>query len=274
VITTKKLTDSVAALVVGVSRDSLVNDSAVPDAVADALEEHGVLIFPELGLTDAEQVAFGRRLGQLALRPERPIPELTVITQDPSGPNADYFRGNLYWHADGMLDAMPSKAGMLTAHVLAPGDGGTEFASTYAAYDDLSEDEKARLEGLRVVHTIEATQRPFYPDPTPEQQEYWRQSRPDKEHPLVWNHRSGRKSMVLGATADYVVGMDLEEGRALLADLLRRATGPDRVVRHAWSVGDLVIWDNTGVLHRVTDYDPSSPRELHRTTIVGDEKIR
>jgi alpha-ketoglutarate-dependent sulfate ester dioxygenase len=75
-------------------------------------------------------------------------------------------------------------------------------------------------------------------------------------------------------TADHVVGMDLEEGRELLDELLARATRPERVYRHEWTEGDLVIWDNTGVMHRVTPYDPSSEREMHRTTMSGDEPIR
>jgi alpha-ketoglutarate-dependent taurine dioxygenase len=274
VIATRKLSETVGATVLDVDRDRLLNDPAVVVGVLEALEDNGVLVFPQIGVTDEEQVTFSRRLGTLALRPERPIPELTQITQDPGSINADYFRGNLYWHADGMLDEKPSKAGILTAHVLAPGDGGTEFASTYAAFDDLPPASKERLDGLRVAHTLEATQRPFHPDPTPEQLDEWRSSRPAREHPLVWNHRSGRRSMVLGATADYIVGMDVDEGRALLAELLAEATRPSRVIRHDWSVGDLVIWDNTGVMHRVTDYDPTSPRELHRTTVVGDEHIQ
>ena len=78
---------------------------------------------------------------------------------------------------------------------------------------------------------------------------------------------------VLGATTDHVVGMDPEESRAFLDGLVVRATGPDRVYRHAWEVGDVVIWDNRGVLHRVAPYDPSSPRDMHRTTFAGDEPI-
>jgi alpha-ketoglutarate-dependent sulfate ester dioxygenase len=101
----------------------------------------------------------------------------------------------------------------------------------------------------------------------------WR-ARPTHEHPLVWTHRSGRKSLVLGASADYVVGMDRDEGRALLQELLDRATVSDKVYSHTWSVGDTVIWDNRGVLHRATPYDASSRREMLRTTVLGDEPIR
>jgi alpha-ketoglutarate-dependent taurine dioxygenase len=79
---------------------------------------------------------------------------------------------------------------------------------------------------------------------------------------------------VLGATASHVVGMDVEAGRALLDDLLARATRPDRVFRHSWAVGDMVIWDNRGVMHRALPYDTSSSRDMHRTTLHGEEPIQ
>ncbi len=273
VIATKKLTAAIGAEVVEVDQDRLLHDPAVPDAVLEALEEHGVLLFREIGLDDEELVAFGRRLGDLVARPGHPIPEITTITQGADNHLAEYFRGNLLWHIDGAQDETPCKAGILSALVISAGDGGTEFASTYAAYDDLTEGEKERFTGLRVVHTLESTLRPVVPDPTPEQLADWRSRGPGKEHPLVWKHRSGRKSLVLGAHADYIVGMEVEESRELLAALLRRATRPERVVRHDWTVGDMVIWDNTGVLHRVTDHNPASRRELHRVTVAGEEPI-
>ena len=272
-ITTRPLSPTIGAEVVDLERDALLRDPAVPDAVLDALEVHGVLLFRELGLDDEDQVAFGRRLGELVARPGYPIPEINVITQDPANPMAEYLKGNAQWHIDGALDRVPSKAGILTARVMSSSDSGTEFASTYAAYDDLADDERDRLEGLRVMHSMEATLRGVVEDPTPEQLASWRQRHP-YEHPLVWQHESGRKSLVIGATADYIIDMELEAGRALLADLVTRATRPARVVRHDWSVGDMVIWDNTGVLHRVTGHDPTSTRELHRATVVGHEPIQ
>ena len=89
----------------------------------------------------------------------------------------------------------------------------------------------------------------------------------------MWRHRNGRRSLVLGATTDHVVGMEPAEGRALLDDLLARSTAPGRVYRHEWAVGDLVIWDNRGVLHRALPYEPDSARDMHRTTIKGDEPV-
>jgi alpha-ketoglutarate-dependent taurine dioxygenase len=180
------------------------------------------------------------------------------------------------WHIDGCTPTngeCPQKATVLSAVQVASRGGETEFANSYAAYDAFSDDEKERFGAMRVVHSLEASQRRVNPDPSPEQLARWR-GRPTHEHPLVWTHRSGRKSLVLGASADYVVGMDRDEGRALLADMLDRATRPELVYSHQWSVGDTVIWDNNGVLHRAAPYDAGSSREMLRTTVLGDEPIR
>ena len=156
-----------------------------------------------------------------------------------------------------------------------PNPGGeTEFARWYAAYGALSDAEKERYGSLRVVHSLEASQRRVTPDPSPEVLAKWR-SRRTHEHPLVWTHRNGRKSLVLGASADYVVGMDREEGTALLAELLYCATVPDKVYSHTWSVGDTVIWDNRGVLHRAAPGTSRlCPGKMLRTTVLGDERIQ
>jgi alpha-ketoglutarate-dependent taurine dioxygenase len=174
---------------------------------------------------------------------------------------------------DGTQDPIPALATVISARVVADEGGETQFASTYVAYDDLSDEEKERYANIRVVHSLEASQRSTHPDPSPETLAMWKQ-RGSKEHPLVWTHSSGRRSLVLGSSADFVIGMDDEEGRALLDDLLARATAPDRVYTHSWSVGDMVMWDNRGMLHRVQAFDKRSGREMHRTTLAGDEPIQ
>jgi alpha-ketoglutarate-dependent taurine dioxygenase len=274
VITTEKLGDTVGAQVHGVDRDQLLHDDELPAWTLDALEANGALVFRDLHLDDEAQVVFSRKLGKVEVFGSGEHPEIFRVTLDPAkNPAAQYLRGTFDWHIDGCTDDVPIMATMLSAHAVAESGGETEFASSYEAYDHLSDDEKARLDGIKVVHTIEASQRLFNDDPTEEQLAMWR-SRPAKEHPLVWRHRSGRRSLVLGATTDHVVGMEPDEGRALLNDLLDRATTPDRVYRHEWQVGDLVIWDNRGVLHRALPYDPTSPRDMHRTTFAGDEPIQ
>jgi alpha-ketoglutarate-dependent taurine dioxygenase len=273
-ITIDRLTDSVGAQIGGVDHDRLVTDEALPREVLEALDAHGVLVLRDLHLDDAVQVAFSKRLGRVEVFGKGEYPEIFRVTLDPSkNPAAAYLRGTFDWHIDGCTDDIPIMATLLSAHAVAESGGETEFASTYGAFDRLSDDDQARALSLRVVHTFEASQRLVNNDPSPEELAMWRK-RPPKEHPLVWTHRNGRRSLVLGATTDHVVGMERDEGKALLADLLARATTPDHVYRHEWSVGDLVIWDNRGVLHRACPYDPSSPRDMHRTTLHGEEAIQ
>ena len=278
-LTINKLTDSVGAEVLGVDSDRLAGDEAFGAAVLDALEDNGVLVFPELGLDPEAQVAFCRRLGDIDHSSDghHPVAGIYPVTLDKSkNSSAAYLRGTFDWHIDGCTpieDTFPQMATVLSAKQVAESGGETEFASSYAAYDALNDAEKERYGSLRVVHSLEASQRRVTPDPSPEVLARWR-SRRTHEHPLVWTHRTGRKSLVLGASADYIVGMDPDKGRALLAELLDRATGADKVYRHHWSVGDTVIWDNRGVLHRAAPYDPSSAREMLRTTVLGDEPIQ
>ena len=274
VLTTEKLSATVGALVEGVDADRLLSDDRFPAWCLEVLETNGALVFRDLHIDDATQVAFSKRLGSVEVFGRGEHPEIFRVTLDPAkNAAAQYLKGTFEWHIDGCTDDIPIMATVLSAHEVADSGGETEFASTYAAYDALADDEKERVESLRVVHTVEASQRLINDDPSPEQLAVWR-ARPAKEHPLVWCHRSGRRSLVLGATTDHVVGMGRAEGRALLDDLLARSTAPERVYRHQWAVGDMVIWDNRGVLHRACPYDPSSPRDMHRTTLAGDEPIR
>jgi alpha-ketoglutarate-dependent taurine dioxygenase len=273
-ITTERLSATVGADVVGVDSARLLSDDDLPAQVLEALDAHGALIFRRACIDDDTQVAFSKRLGRVEVFGKGVNPEIFRVTLDPEkNPAATYLRGTFDWHIDGCTDDVPIMATILSAHAVAELGGETEFASSYAAYDALTDDEKERCLALRVVHTIEASQRLVNNDPSPEELALWR-SRPSKVHPLVWTHQSGRRSLVLGATASHIEGMDDEESRALLGDLLARATTPERIYRHHWTVGDLVIWDNRGVLHRACRYDAMSPRDMHRTTLHGDEPIQ
>jgi alpha-ketoglutarate-dependent taurine dioxygenase len=278
-LTINKLTASVGAEVIGVDPDRLAGDDGLGAAILDALEDNGVLVFRALHLAPEAQVAFCGRLGDVDRSSDghHPVSGIYPITLDKSkNASAAYLKATFDWHIDGCTptgDECPQKATVLSAVQVAETGGETEFANTYAAYDELSAAERSHVESLRVVHSLEASQRRVHPDPTPETLARWR-ARPTHEHPLVWTHRSGRKSLVLGASADFVVGLESEQSEALLADLLGRATMPDKVYSHDWSVGDTVIWDNQGVLHRASPYDPDSPREMLRTTVLGDEPIQ
>ncbi|WP_436791585.1 TauD/TfdA dioxygenase family protein [Yinghuangia sp. YIM S10712] len=277
-ITCTPLAATVGAEVRGVDAEQLAHDDTAVAAVLEALDEYGVLVFRDLHLAPENQVAFARRLGDIDHEyGHHPVEGIYRVSLDQAkNTSAAYLKATFEWHMDGctpLHGEPPQKATILSAVQVAASGGETEFAGTYAAYDALGDDDKERFASLRVVHSLEASQRRVVPDPTPEQLARWR-ARPTSTHPLVWTHRTGRKSLVVGAHADRVVGMDLDEGRALLGELLDRATEPDRVHRHHWSVGDTVIWDNTGVVHRAAPYEPDSPRELLRTTVFGNEPIR
>jgi alpha-ketoglutarate-dependent taurine dioxygenase len=272
-VATKPLSETVGAEVLDVDRQRLLQDDELPTAILEALDRHGALVFRELHLDDDTQLAFSRKLGTVEKVGRGENPEIFRVTLDPAkNPAADYLKGPFDWHLDGATDDIPIMATVLSAHAVASSGGDTEFASTYAAYDALTDAEKEWALATRVVHSFEAAQRLVNPHPTEADLAWWRK-RPAKVHPLVWRHQSGRNSLVLGATTSNIEGMDPEQGRAKLDELLARATVPERVYRHEWAVGDLVIWDNRGVLHRATRYDSGSPRDMHRTTIAGVEAI-
>ncbi|MEN3271997.1 MAG: hypothetical protein V7636_758, partial [Actinomycetota bacterium] len=160
VLTTEKLATHVGALIEGVDRDGLVSDGGLPAVVLDALEANGVLVFRGLHLDDATQVAFSKQLGRVEVLGRGEFPEIFRVTLDPSkNPVAAYLRGTFDWHIDGCTEDVPIMATMLSAHAVAATGGETEFASTYAAYGDLTDEEKERFGSLRVVHSLEASQR-------------------------------------------------------------------------------------------------------------------
>ena len=89
----------------------------------------------------------------------------------------------------------------------------------------------------------------------------------------MWKHRSGRRSLIVGCNAAYIPELDPVESWELLIKLRDWATQPQFVFHHDWSEGDLVMWDNTGTLHRAMPYDPMSGRLLHRTMLQGEEPV-
>ncbi|TAL03601.1 MAG: TauD/TfdA family dioxygenase [Rhodospirillaceae bacterium] len=239
--------------------------------IRELLEQRGVLIFRELGLTEEQQKVFSNTLGKPMQQNGKVVLNIS-LDKGLNGALAAYLEGSFYWHIDLSTADVPSRASLLTARKLSQTGGDTLFANTYAAWDDLPESKKKEIENLRVVHTFENSQRVFKPNPTYAELLEWQEKKP-KTHPLVWTHQSGRKSLVLGMTASHVEGMSLEEGRLLLCWLNEWASQPQFVYTHKWKVGDLLIWDNTGCMHRVEPYPFDSGRLMTRTTLEGEERV-
>ena len=259
--------------IVRAERASLFEKS-VAQAIMDRLEDRGVLVIPEVGFDDEEQVAFTDALGErinFNRHNEGTGVEKDVyrVTLDREG--AEYVQGTFFWHMDGMpVDIPPPKATLLSARKLAPKGGQTEFANTIAAYESLSASEQAELEGLRVLHSVVASMRPVLEEV--EATDALGIRHQTHERPLVWPQPSGRKSLLIGTTADRVVGMPLPDGRALLARLMEWAGQLEFRYLHHWREGDLVVWNNPGILHRVIPYDRESKRMMHRTSLAGTEQ--
>src|SRR5947209_6417779 len=174
---TTPLATHLGAEVANVASPRLLQPTVAID-VLDALNQHGVLVFPRLDMSDSDLVEFSRLLGTVVANPtgEHEFPEIATITLDPQKTNAMlawYRQGNFLWHIDGATDEVPQKATLLAARQVDPAGGDTEFASTYAAYEALPEAEKERISGLRVVHSFAAAQGRAHPDATRDEQSGW-----------------------------------------------------------------------------------------------------
>jgi alpha-ketoglutarate-dependent taurine dioxygenase len=267
-VETAALSPHIGAEVTGVGN---LLDETVIITCLEALKWRGVLLIRGLHLDDGQQVAFSRRIGEVVSQRGR---EIFTVSLDPAvNPLAEILKGTFNWHLDGTYDPVPQKATTLTAKVVAMTGGQTEFASTYAAYEALPQEKKQRIADLRVVHSFEAAQRGVIDNPSEAQLAAWRRV-PLNEVSLVWERADGRRSLVLGSTADHIVGLAGQESRAILDELLEWCTQPRFRYTHHWQEGDLVAWDNTGLLHRARPYSVESQRTLHRTTVHGTEAFK
>jgi len=254
------------------------------DAIRAALVARGALVIRALHLNDEELRTVARTLGDLRIGGSKRGSDGKTLSEGDGGVlkvsldptvNPEYARflfGNQLWHMDGTYEPVPPFATMFTPHALSHQGGDTLFCSTYAAFEDLPAEEQRFLEGLSVVHTMQAALFPGKRDCSPEEFAVWA-SYPQRTHPLVWQHKSGRKSLVLSTSASHVVGMHHAESHDLLQRLMHHATQPHYCYRHQWQLGDLAIWDNTGCMHRATPFEEGSAREFHRCTLNGEEPV-
>ncbi|KBZ64332.1 TauD/TfdA dioxygenase family protein [Mycobacterium colombiense] len=251
--------------------DTLLSGREAP-TIRDVLERRGVVFFRGLDIGDEEQVTIAKTLGTLvANEGQGGINKISL--DEKVNQRAKYLQGSMFWHFDGSLQPLPNLATLLRAVRLSETGGQTEFCNTYAAYDDLPDADKEAIAELRVVHSAERSQYYVTPEMSYDEVAFWQKS-PTKACPIVWTHQSGRKSLLLGATSDYVIGLPVEESRALLARLRDWATQPQYVYQHQWQPGDLLIWDNTGTMHRVLPYSVDSGRLMHRTILAGEEPLQ
>ncbi|MDG2001736.1 MAG: TauD/TfdA family dioxygenase [Novosphingobium sp.] len=252
-------------------------DAQFADECRELLEERTVLIFPEANLSDEEQIVFSDLLGmrsdyganmQEDGEDEDESSEIYQVTLDPEiKMDTQYVYATWFWHMDGVTAMQDPPAATLISARNVAGDGGqTEFASTIAAYETLPDKQKAMLGELRASHSVYAGVRPLLDYSI--RPEDWDGTYSKFDHPLVWTHESGRKSLVLGVQMEQIVGMKMIEARAMIQRLMEWATQPDFKYRHNWQEGDLVMWKNLGAMHRVAPYKVDSGRMMHRTSLA------
>jgi alpha-ketoglutarate-dependent 2,4-dichlorophenoxyacetate dioxygenase len=254
-------------------------------AIEAGMDRYAVLVFHDQKLTDEQQMAFSVNFGTLEnphggniTRPEER--RLQVGMGDVSNLGKDgrplardsrqraFNLGNMLWHSDSSYRAIPAKYSLLSARVVNPVGGNTEFADMRAAYDTLDAATRALVEDLVCEHSLMYSRGSLgFVDYTEEERAMFRpvRQRLVRTHPV-----SGRKSLYLSAHAGQVIGMPTAEARILLRDLNEHATQPAFVYVHRWRPWDLVIWDNRQVMHRVRRYDEAQPRDMRRTTIAGE----
>ena len=240
--------------------------------IRETLEQRGVVFFRGLDISDEQQVAIAKTLGNIvANEGEDGIYKISLDKN--VNQRAEYLKGSMFWHFDGSLQPYPNLATLLHAvSCRRPGERPSSATPTRPT-TICRKPTRTLIADLRVVHSAERSQYYVRPEMSHDEISFWQKS-PTKACPIVWTHQSGRKSLLLGATADYVIGMPVEDSRALLARLRDWATQPQYVYRHEWQPGDLLIWDNTGTMHRVLEYAVDSGRLMHRTILAGEEPLQ
>jgi alpha-ketoglutarate-dependent 2,4-dichlorophenoxyacetate dioxygenase len=258
----------------------------MPEVFAEidaAFNRYGILVFPEQPVTDEQQLSFSRLFGPLEVNPNyagakmRLRPDVADISNlDAEGrvlardDRRNLFNiGNQLWHTDSSFKRIPAKCSLLSARELPSsgpmGGGETEFADLRAAWDALFDARKRKLQGLVVEHSIFRSRSQIgfanFND------EIFKEL-PPVPQALVRHHpASGRTSLYLASHASHIVGWPVEQGRALIEELIAFATQRQFVYQHRWTAGDLVMWDNRCTMHRGRPYDDTQRRVLHRTTV-------
>lgn len=251
-------------------------------AIDAAMDQYAVLFFRDQPMEQAQQVACARQFGPLDAGLRKATGAATRFQYDElidisnialNGSVADANNAKLVgtlanqlWHTDSSFQPLPIKYSMLSAVTLPEKGGQTEWADMRAAYDALSDDMKALVEGRTAHHSTFHSRMMLGDDKyTPEQLNRF----PPAEWPLVRAHPgSKRKLLFVGVHCDRVSGMTVPEGRLLVADLIEHATQRQFVYQHTWRPGDYVMWDNRATIHRGRRYDLSARRDLRRTTTL------
>ncbi|PZW48398.1 taurine dioxygenase [Humitalea rosea] len=250
-------------------------------AILDAFHTKGVVVFRAQALDEAAHVAVSRRFGDLQTHVltqflTTPHPEIYVLSNAlREGKPIGNHKEGLNWHSDWSYKAEPAVGSILHGRVCPAEGADTLFACMHMAYETLDEATRTRIDGLFATHSYATYYDRAFADRAP-LTEAQRAATPDVIHPLVRLHPgNGRRALYIGReVVKEIIGLDPEEGAALLDRLNAHAVQAAHVYRHKWQEGDLVAWDNRNTMHQATDYDDSTYiRIMHRTTLAGERPV-
>jgi alpha-ketoglutarate-dependent 2,4-dichlorophenoxyacetate dioxygenase len=278
----KQLGPGFFAEVRGVGLAEVAASDAAYSAVRAAFEEHSVLLFRDQPISDELQAAYSRRFGELEIAKVATIGEGTpysILTNidratgklvPPGHKEALRARANQLWHSDSTFKIPPALASVLSARIIPPAGGETEFGSMRCAWERLPQAMQKRLSSAYAWHDYAHSRSKIAPHLASERE---RQAMP----PVCWRMRwrnpsNGRDSLYLASHTYAIDGMPDDEAQALIAELTANTTAPGCTHLHAWRAGDVVMWDNRAVLHRGRPWpDNLHPRHMVRTTITATD---
>ena len=272
-----------AAEFIGANLHEPPSDELV-DAFEEAMARYAVVVVRDATLDDAEQIRFARGFGPLELPPHmgmRPgamkvrvgygLYDISNLDVDGNFLPEDSLRlifnkGNENFHTDSSFNTLPTKWSMLSARVVPPEGGDTEFCDARAAWDTLPADLQERARSATAEHWLWKTR----VDAGKMQiNEEMKTAMPPARHPVVRTVAdSGRTSLYLGAHVTHIVGWPKEDSDGFIATINSHIGKPEFRYVHKWRVGDLLVWDNRCTLHRARPYRVfEHKRDMRRATI-------
>ena len=277
----EQLSCNIGAELFGVNLAEAIHDAGLFAEIRAQLLKHRVLFLRDQDISRAEHVAFARRFGELEDHPvigsHPDHPGLVQVYKNPDSP-VDRYENS--WHTDATWREAPPMGCVLRCVECPPVGGDTMWANMVVAYERLPDDVKAKLEGLRARHSIEATFGAAMPI---EKRLALKAQYPDAEHPVVRTHpETGEKVLfVNGFTTHFSnyhtaarvrYGQDFSQGAPeLLRYLISQASIPEYQVRWRWKPNSIAIWDNRSTQHYAVMDHPACHRKMERAGIIGEK---
>lgn len=243
------------------------------DAIKAAILDYKVVFFRDQVLDRQGQADFARQFGPLYDYPSATSDSNIVPIHKISAEEAkkrsrgdqphflrDIIREGDYFHSDTSWRLVPAWGAVLHAVDLPPLGGDTIWVDANLAYDGLSAELKARLEGLHVVHDFQ------------DSLEALGHQYPIVAHPAVRTHReTGKKVLWVNySQKPQFLGVELSESNDLLLEVLRQYKRPEFQVRFSWQPGSVAFWDNRAAVHYAVRNYGDYPRLLERILILDE----